>query len=256
MAELANRLAFEADFAAKLSRLSSRHRRELIELMGSLPDPSNVPREFWAKVEEEHQETVTSILLLLFIAAGEQHIDLLLPSDLRAVATEGLTDQATEWAADRAATVSKQYAERSQQLASKLSTRWYGPDFAINRARGDLKPPGSDQVQSGAIEIFGPNRDATVATTETTQAATAGTNDAIGRVQELGIEVSVTWYTERDARVCPICQPLHGLSMPDWEAALSAANVPPAMFDAINAAGGPPIHPNCRCWLETKVVRQ
>lgn len=256
MAELANRMDFEADFAKQLARVSSKHRRELIDLLGTPADPANVPVEFWTKVETEQKETVTSILLLLFMAAGEQHLDLLLPSDLRAVAAEGLRDRAGTWAGERAATLSKQYVDRSRQMADKLPTRWYGPDFTINRFRGDLKSPGSGQVLDGALEIFGPNRDATIAATETTQAATAGTNDAIGAVEGIGVKVSVTWFTERDARVCPICQPLHGLAMSDWEVALSAAGVPPAAFESISAAGGPPIHPNCRCWLETKVVRQ
>lgn len=256
MAELANRMDLEADFAKQLARLSSRHRRELIDLLGSPPDPANVPAEFWKRVEEEHKATVINILLLLFMAAGEQHIDLLLSPDLRAIAVDGLRDRGVEFANSRGPTLSGQYVARSQELLAKMPARWYGPDFQVRRAFGDLKAPGSEQVLSGAIEIFGPNRDSMIAATETTGAATAGTNGAIGQARGFGVDVSVTWFTEKDSRVCPICRPLHGLGMGDWEAALSAAGVPPAAFDAISANSGPPIHANCRCWLETKVVRQ
>ncbi len=42
------------------------------------------------------------------------------------------------------------------------------------------------------------------------------------------------WYTENDAKVCPICRPLHGKPIDQWPFALQ---------------GGPPAHPRCRCWL-------
>lgn len=254
--ELANRMELEADFARKLSRVSSRHRRELIDLLGSPPDPRNVPETFWAKVKDEQEKEVTAALLLLFMASFEQHSELFLPGDLQAAVLDTGRDAGSRWATERASKLAGQYVDRSRAKLAQLERRWYGPDFQIKRVFGELKAPGSGQVQSGAIEIFGPDRDATIATTETTGAQTAGTGRAVGAAGELGVIVTVTWFTELDGRVCPICKPLHGQQMKNWEGALASAGVDPQFFDAINANGGPPIHPNCRCFLQTKVEKR
>lgn len=47
------------------------------------------------------------------------------------------------------------------------------------------------------------------------------------------------WYTERDAKVCPICRPLHRQTREKWEPV---------------SPGGPPAHFNCRCWLTYRIA--
>jgi hypothetical protein len=258
MAELANRMDHEADLARRLARLSTRHRKELIELLGNPPNPLNVPEGFWKKVENEERAEMTAALVLLFMYAGEQHNELLLPSDLRATATETMRDRAGEWADERASTFAAEYTANSRKRLDRAYERW------ARRGRPDIFPRTifppevlnlpPDVMADDILSIFGPERDAGIAATETTGAATAGTNDAVGGAESAGLIVTVTWYTEADARVCPICKPLHGQRMKDWEGAMIAADLPTAAMDAVRGNGGPPAHPNCRCFLQTKAV--
>ena len=53
------------------------------------------------------------------------------------------------------------------------------------------------------------------------------------------VKVVKTWWTNNDALVCPICGPLHGVSV-------LVRDYFPGDFE------GPPAHPNCRCWRSTR----
>ena len=252
MAELTNRMEREAEFAKGLARVSSRHRKELIRLMGEPPDPSKVPESFWRMVEDEQKAQLAVFLLLLMQDSSEQHLGLLLPGDLNAVASESLPDRAAVWANARASRVATDYVTNSRAQLERLQRRWYGADLHVGGIRIDRKPPPVEQVQSGALEIFGPVRDARIATSETTIAATAGTNDAIGQATDIGFVVTVTWYCELDGRECPFCGALHRQRMKDWESVLIAADAPERVIDEVRANGGPTAHAGCRCWLEVR----
>ena len=73
MAELTNRDELEAQFAARVDKLSIKHRRELQRLLGTPPSLRNVPEEWWKKVEQEQEDEFTPILFLLFPASAAQH---------------------------------------------------------------------------------------------------------------------------------------------------------------------------------------
>lgn len=245
MAELANRMEQEADFAKRLSRLSSRHRKELIALLGTPPDISRVPQDFWIRVEKEHREELGIILALLFVAASDQHIDLLLPGDLRYVAMDTVQDKADTWADSRSRSLSRKYVENSRKGLVRADRKWYGTGPRVLGPTAPEVP--TPEVYEQVVDIFGPERDARLASTETTRAATAGTKEATEAAKDLGVVTTITWYTEGDARVCPICAPLHRVEMQDWESVGINAE--------ISSNGGPPAHENCRCWLEIKRVK-
>jgi len=86
---------------------------------------------------------------------------------------------------------------------------------------------------------FAPSRAEMIAATEVTRAITASEMAIAGYLTtvapELGIRpLKPIWYTAVDERVCPVCEPLHGLGQENWRLA---------------APDGPPAHPNCRCYL-------
>lgn len=250
MAELADRMDIEADFARKMARASSQHRKELWSLL-SLINPQIVPEDFWQKVEAEKKKQMNAALLLIFMASADQHANTLIPGDLRAAAQDSITTTGAAWASTRASDLARQYVETSREKLNAAYDKWYGPDFQVRRVFGDMKPAVSHQeALDDLVDIFGPERDARIAATETTGAATAGAHGARGAAEELGIKTEVIWRTEADGKVCPVCAPLDGLHMGDWEGALASADVDPWAFDAINENGGPPIHPSCRCWLD------
>lgn len=77
---------------------------------------------------------------------------------------------------------------------------------------------------------------ATMAATEVTRAATAGSEYVANAWVTLrGMAVATVWRTSADAKVCPFCAPLDGLTK--------------EVFSRF-AGDGPPGHPNCRCYLD------
>lgn len=201
--------------ARRLGRLSSVHRRELRELMGSPPDPARVPPEFWQRVRTEREKELAALLLLTYLASANQH---------------GLTDsmfggagvpsrEGAAWSKSRAGIASYQYTETSR-------------DILLRRA-AEAEEAGTVLRPGDLIDVFGPDRDESAAITETTGAATAGGDAAISH--RGGITVQDLWITERDSKVCPICKPLHTKPRSDW-----------ARF----FPSGPPAHPRCRCYIQ------
>ena len=83
-----------------------------------------------------------------------------------------------------------------------------------------------------------------IGVTETTRAFAQGQRIAAEELvaQFPGTELVKTWFTNNDDRVCEICAPLDGMTVP------STDDFPGGLLD-------PPGHVNCRCWIEysTKV---
>lgn len=83
-----------------------------------------------------------------------------------------------------------------------------------------------------------------IAQTETQAAITQGEAAFWDEAAAQGVvdpeAVFKTWRTVRDSHVCPHCEPLHGQTIPYRETFVSS----------LGARLGPPLHPNCRCYLE------
>jgi hypothetical protein len=226
MADLPNRTDFEERFAARMSRLSSRHRRELQHLLGVPPDISRVPDSFWERVQRETEEEAAALMLLIMLASSRVTLSSIPESSRIDVdrAADRIVSQAAEASARRAAVLAESYTERSREMLGLAGQRWADAEpGAITGA----------EIAEDTTSIFGPARSESVAITETTQAASIG--------GELAIEATVgksdgdTWFTAQDNRVCPICGPLHGASRERWS----------RFFPS-----GPPAHPRCRCWIQ------
>lgn len=216
MAELTNRNQHEAAFARKLGKLAGRHRRELIDLLGHPPDVNRVPESFWQRVERETEEELAAVMLLLFILAAAQH-----------GADNNQADRAgRSFASIQAAQSAASYSQTGREMLQTAGRDWRD----TLQGGGDVL---KRDVLDRATKIFGPNRVSGIAVSETTNASSSG--------GEFGVEVSVglsdddTWFTEADARVCPICQPLHEQPREVW-----ASKFP----------SGPPAHHRCRCWIQ------
>lgn len=288
MAELQNRVSLEQQFARDLSRLTEKQRQELLRLMGSPPDPRNVPQAFWDKVEQEQREKLIELLVMVFLLSAGQH-----GMEQGAAATAS-----REWADDRATDIARRMAEHSQEILDRAAIDWEQRrreaaerveremrqrNQEIEDARREFEeevggigdrpqptepegrrpepppePPAphtDEEIEDAAEEaannavteeeaedlanvVFGPNRASDVAVTETTTAASAGGEAAIEST--VGTSAKDVWRTERDAKVCAICYPLHGTYREDWEKEFPT---------------GPPSHVNCRCWIEYERMR-
>ena len=209
--ELPNRADLEADFAGTLARLSSRHRRELMDLLGQPPDINRVPASFWAKVEKETRDELLAALLLILLSSSTLH-----------GWSGNQTDAwATQWSADHAGSVAADYAANSRDMLTVAGQAW-----------GEMKPTRGDVLDT-ATSIFGPDRAARMATTETTVAQTQGGEMAI--TMTVGLSDEDEWKTNPHLSVegpCRICAPLNGTTRDVW---------------GLQFPDGPPAHCACVC---------
>lgn len=86
---------------------------------------------------------------------------------------------------------------------------------------------------------FGKKRAVSIAVTETTRASAAATNGLQDYYKEYGLEYERAWVTNEDELVCPVCGPLNNKRERVWRQQFP---------------GGPPAHPNCRCFLTLRRV--
>lgn len=217
MADLKNRGKYESDFARKLASMMGRHRRELSGLLGSPPDPRNVPEAFWVKVKKETEEEISALLLLIFTASSLQHS----PQGSGTIFQGFLDSAGKNWSAGRSRFVSDGYVLNTRERLAQLGARWAeNPELPKSEISQDL------------VSLFGPDRAEGMAITEGTNAISAGGEAAIG--QAGGISQADLWITEKDAKVCPICSPLHQTDRNNWTRKFPS---------------GPPAHPRCRCYI-------
>jgi hypothetical protein len=278
MSEIVGRMAIEADFAKRLSRLSSKQRAELRDRLGDPPDPSRVTASDWARWEQERRQEMAGMLLAIWMLAANQHLEELLGNS-RAVGAQrsamakkgaapksagdvagdiiaaggagaGISDvQQSAMVRQGMASTAKQAAEvaRANIEAAKEIVDAAGKGWATT-------PPSKANVEEVLTQAIGPARDATTAATEVTKAAVGGTNGVRPVVEDRGYNLITRWRTEKDDRVCPVCRPLDG-KVPDlWEPVLRTLVAPGGTraISQIVANGGPPAHPNCRCYLTTQ----
>jgi hypothetical protein len=142
------------------------------------------------------------------------------------------------------------YAEAMRSVAADRG--WQLPDADVDREAEEwaaayavtlgreVAKTTRDWIERGGDResVISAERAENIAITEVTRAITAGELGAIALALALAIldeEPERVWNTEADARVCPVCRPLHRKPETVWRG---------------TAPGGPPAHPRCRCWLE------
>lgn len=223
MADFPERSRFEKELEGLLLPLAEKHRRKLIRLMGNPPDASRVPAEFWEEVRREQEETLLAILLLIFATS----------SVFQGAQEQQAQQSAAAYAATAAARTATEYATRSRELAAGLAQEAEQARRQAAAGVKDAAPLDRQTIRLKFEQIFGPDRVRRIAVTETTKAATAGGENGASLTR--GISLDDIWWTENDARVCPICAPLHKRTRQEW------GSIVPS---------GPPAHPMCRCWIE------
>ena len=285
MSELSNRMAIERDFARKLSRLSTRQRQELLRIAGDPPDVTKVTDADWQRWQQEREAEMTVLLLAVWLRAANQHLGEVLPGDVKVSDDQhaDLIRRGTAWAAGRAAETAASSIETARSVLTSSADvlrpapevkRLVGPagelivpaprviELPGPTAQRVIQLPGPEarrltgptpeQVNDILVRAMGPDRDAVTAATETTTAAVNGTGGIEPIVNDAGFALRRRWHTEKDGKVCPICRPLDGKWMEFVELVLQNVTAPGGTraIDSIVQNGGPPAHPNCRCWIE------
>lgn len=210
-----------------MTGLSRKQRARLADLLGDPPDLANVPESFWRDVELDRQRTIAEFALLVFLLSARLH---------GATDKDAAKDAASEYAKKRAPRVGRDFMANSREKLEARAREW--EERRRKAAEDDrIVPPGKADAKEAVDAIFAPSRDESISITETTQATSAGGEWAVN--QGGGESRDDLWITENDAKVCPICQPLHREPRAVWSGKFP---------------DGPPGHPRCRCFIEYAVA--
>ena len=228
MADVINRDSLEAELARRFSRLSSKHRKELMILLGNPPSYANVPMSFWQKITSDLNGSFAPILTDIFMDQAEY-----LVSTLPIGVDWGLVNQrAIQWAQQYTYDLVSGITGTTQQVIRESVSRF----FEQSMTQGDL--------EKMIGRAFGPVRSEMIAVTEVTRAASEAEIMVSEQLADEGVKMIAVWKTRNDERVCPICGPLNekradgytGKRRPYWNN--------PATGDRLEK---PPAHPRCRC---------
>lgn len=227
MAELADRLEHAEQLTRKLQKLNQAHARELRKLLGTPPNPANVGKSFWNRVEKEQADELAAALILIFVASYGVHRGW--GDDKPASEVDLRNDKAETWVDRRVEKVTGDMRSHSVDILDAAGKAW---DIKIRD--GDDIP--ADEIDQVIDRIFGPGRAEAIGLTETQEAMVNG-----GRagVKDSGVEVTVYWghtsfrpagHSGAGSKPCPICTPMEGLPQSQW--------------------GGKsiPSHPRCDCF--------
>lgn len=224
--EIPNRTEYDAAFARKLSRLNSRHRRELIAYLGHPPNPVNVPAEFWERVRKENEAELAAALLLLFGESFAFHAEAA-GRDVSRLSAAGI-DAAERYATTQAREVATAMTAGARERVERLAhEKWNVVRTAANEVLTKT------EVAADIARAWGPTSAATTAVTETTAAQTAGGEAAVNRT--VGVSDDDIWQIHPElsaSGTCPICRPYDGRPRRVW---------------SVEFPSGPPAHRNCNC---------
>lgn len=236
----------EAALEKLLAGMDARHKRTLRRELKKHGRVEDIPQSVWDEIRADIESDEVAALLLLAIAIGDDWTADELRS--RGVKARGYSSrQGSEYAFA---------AERRAQLLAVQTTDTLrdrlGRKLQDMRTRGpgQLGELTDDGIEQALEDVFTDQRRKTIATDQTTSGFSIGQRGAKERIdggdgastadgQQVAIEL--LWRTEQDDRVCLRCSPLEGQPEDVWGQVFT--NGP-----------GPEAHPNCRCWLEPRVV--
>lgn len=220
MPDIPNRSSLEADLARRFSKLSSTHRKQLLDLLGDPPNIGNVPQSFWEGVVSELNGSLVPFLAEVYMDSAER-----LVSDLPIGVDWGLVNQhAVVWAREYSYGLVRGITTTTQRAVQDAMSSF----FAQGQTRADL--------EATLTRIFGPVRASAIAVTEVTRAATQGERSIAQEIADMGIDMTPIFQTSQDELVCPICGPMQGKVIESEE-------------------DYPPLHPNCRCWTNHELPK-
>jgi len=187
----------------------------------------DIPENVWRDPEIDAQ------LLRLFIAAGEDGVDLFSETASIGIEWAQVNTQAASWA--------REYlSDRLLQLDEYTQAR------LREAIQGFIEIPGTTIADVVNFLPLDPKRALRVAVTEITEVF-AQAEQIAGletKQQYQDVKVIKTWFTNADDRVCPICATLNNTSVDVDQVCETLAG------DKLH----PPAHVNCRCWIATRTV--
>lgn len=201
---------------------------ELLRLLGTPPDPANVPAEFWAALApellSELSPLISEIAIKSALGLGES------AGVISATNWSLINERAARWASRHAGEMIKNANANSIARLQELVDKYYADPTQ------DLKALGAD-----IGKLFGPKRGDLIAISETTRAAAEGEGVLMAEIRRLNPNAIMDefWTTSNDELVClKICRPLNGVRGDGKGNFVNPADGQTYRFGA---------HPGCRC---------
>jgi hypothetical protein len=194
MPDIPNRSQLESDLARRFSKLSSSHRKQLLDLLGDPPSIGNVPQSFWEQVVSELNGSLAPFLSEVYMDSAER-----LVSDLPIGTDWALINAgASTWARQYGYDLVRRITDTSRRATQEAITGF----FEQGMTRADL--------EARLARIYGPMRASAIAVTEVTRASVQGELAIVNDLKQQGIEMVQIWATNADDITCPLCAPLDG----------------------------------------------
>jgi SPP1 gp7 family putative phage head morphogenesis protein len=164
--------------------------------------------------------------------ADDSGIEVLADPGIGGFAFDRTNPNAVEKVREQAADLIKGISETTrEQIKDLVEQAFTDPDMDVHSLADEI-----DAI------IDDPDRAETIARTEVMSAANEGQLEAWDQAKEDGLLTGAEqkeWIVTPDDRLCPVCEPMDGETVPIDE----DFDVDGDLLD------GPPAHPNCRCTL-------
>ena len=228
MPDIPDRLTRESELTRDLNTEFNRQRRVVQAANGD-----NVP---WTTFQEGIEAALITHLSATFEIARTLFLEQAATGIVLAalLLLLGRVISGAQWARSVASGLAASIVAKSQE--SVTQAKLFAADAANSEATTAAAAKARDRAFRDSIKVtFSVDRVESISATETTRAISAGEASGARVIEQQDDSIlSPQWVTEADARVCPICQPLHLKHRPEW---------------VDRFPDGPPAHPRCRCWL-------
>lgn len=186
--------------------------------------PNIYEQRFWDELDAMMWDGVAEVLITTLLFGVESGTDSLSPAAQSQIDFDNINKGVMEYAKKYRYEWIKGITNVSRESTQKTIADWIQSGSPLSALEAALDP------------IYGPNRAARIAATETTRVFAEGNREVW---ESTGLVEEMIWMTAEDDRVCEICGPLDGVSIGIGD------------IDAI-----PPAHVNCRCWVKPVVSEQ
>ncbi len=197
--------------------------------------PEITDAEFWRLFDSRLQAVTDDAYLAAFHSGARAGVALMGGAAQTLVDWDVINDAATAFLANNRLSTAAMTEITRRRVVSEF-IEWQRSGKPLKNLISRLQP------------WFGKLRAKRIAVTETTRAYAYGNLTAW---QSSGLVSAKRWYTARDERVCPLCGPMHGqIVMLDQNFRIIEEALPPKMRGKYAPVYAPPLHTNCRCWLQ------